>query len=82
VYLCLAISLFGGLSIAATWGIRAYVTHVATARLEPTAPEKERLNQLFDHQMSTASGGAAIALFQIIAIFYVRKLRGESSRMA
>jgi hypothetical protein len=61
-----------------TWGSRAYITHIAISRLDPTLQEKERLDQLFDSQISTASGGAAIALFQVVSFCYLRKLVKES----
>jgi hypothetical protein len=82
LYLCLLITLLGGISIGVTWGTRAYVTHLAISRLAPTPEEKERLDRVFDQQISTASGGAAIALFQVIAFFYVRKLTKESKPIA
>jgi hypothetical protein len=78
LYLCLLVSFLGGISAAVSWGSRAYVTHIAVSRLDPTPQEKERLDQLFDSQISTASGGATIALFQAIAFYYLRKLVKET----
>jgi hypothetical protein len=82
LYLCLLVSLLGGISVATTWGMRAYVTHLAITGLAPTPQEKERLDQLFDAQISTASGGATIVLFQVIAFCYVRKLIKEKKSIA
>jgi hypothetical protein len=62
--------------------MRAYVTHIAIAKLDPTPQEKDRLDQVFDQQISNATGGLMIVLLQSIAIYYVRKLRRESSQEA
>ena len=79
LYLCLLISLLTGISITATSGMRAYATHIATMRLAPTPEQKERLDQIFDTQVSTASGGGIIVFVQIVAFCYVRKLRRENT---
>ena len=82
IYFALLFSLLGGLSVAVDHGSQAYMAHILITRMTPTPEEKERWQRNFDKQVSTASTGAMIVLFQAIGIFYVRKFANEKKAIA
>jgi hypothetical protein len=80
LYLCIAVTAFAGASEAITWCLRAYATHFAMTRVDFTVSQRAGLDRAFDQQVSAASGGAMIVLFQLVAIYYARKLKREAGR--